>query len=144
MSMYGNVWQKTLQSCKVISLQLIKISEKKSLLQGHSSKCIYVCHLSVMSYSPCWDLTTKTEFKQYATMRIKTQCPTYIQLAAGEAPVVFKGQACERVTGRKARCLQTEEIGCKCQTFFSLLSGRRKQTSNMFFLLYTNLKGGFS
>ena len=26
----------------------------------------------------------------------------------------------ERVTGRKARGLQTEEIGCKCQTFFSL------------------------
>ena len=47
----------------------------------------------------------------------------------------------ERVTGRKVRGLQTEEIGCKCQTFFSLLSGRRKQTSNIFFLLYTNSKG---
>ena len=50
----------------------------------------------------------------------------------------------ERVTGRKARGLQTEEIACKCQTFFSLLSGRSKQTSNIFFLLYTNLKGDFS
>ena len=31
----------------------------------------------------------------------------------------------ERVTGRKARGLQTEEIGYKCQTFFlSLLSGQ--------------------
>jgi len=39
----------------------------------------------------------------------------------------------ERVTGRKARGLQTEEIGCKCQTFLSLLSGRRKQTSDIFF-----------
>ena len=39
----------------------------------------------------------------------------------------------ERVTGIKARGLQMEEIGCKCQTFFSLLSGRRKQTSNIFF-----------
>ena len=51
----------------------------------------------------------------------------------------------ERVTGRKARGLQTKEIGCKCQTFFiSLLSGRRKQTSHIcifFPLLYTNLKG---
>ena len=38
----------------------------------------------------------------------------------------------EWVTGRKARGLQTEEIGCKRQTFFiSLLSGRRKQTTNM-------------
>ena len=38
----------------------------------------------------------------------------------------------ERVTGRKARGLQMEEIACKCQTFFSLLSGRRKQTSDIF------------
>ena len=53
-------------------------------------------------------------------------------------------QGPERVTGRKARGLQMEEIGCKCQTFLSLLSGRRKQTSYIFFLLYTNLKGGFS
>ena len=30
----------------------------KSLLQHHSLKGIYVCHLSVMSYSPCSDLTT--------------------------------------------------------------------------------------
>ena len=42
----------------------------------------------------------------------------------------------ERVTGRKAGGLQMEEIGCKCQTFLSLLSGRRKQTSEFFFLLY--------
>ena len=88
-----NVWQKPLQYCKVIGLQLIKINEKKSLLQGHSSKAIYVCHFSVMSYSPCWNLTTKSEFKQYAKMRIKTKCPTYIHLVTGEAPVVFKGQA---------------------------------------------------
>ena len=53
-------------------------------------------------------------------------------------------ESIERVTGRKARGLQMEEIGCKCQTFLSLLSGRRKQTSDIFFLLYTNLKGGFS
>ena len=38
----------------------------------------------------------------------------------------------ERVTGRKARGLQMEEIGCKCQTFLSLLSGRRKQTWDIF------------
>ena len=38
----------------------------------------------------------------------------------------------ERVTGRKARDLQTEEIGCKCQTsFMSPLSGRRKQTTSV-------------
>ena len=38
----------------------------------------------------------------------------------------------ERVTGRKARGLQKEEIVCKCQTFLSLLSGRGKQTNNIF------------
>ena len=42
----------------------------------------------------------------------------------------------ERVIGRKARGLQTEEIGCNCQTFFSLLSGRKKQTSDIFSSLY--------
>ena len=52
------------------------------------------------------------------------------------------GGGSERVTGRKARGLQMEERGCKCQTFLSLLSGRKKQT--MSFLLYTNLKEGFS
>ena len=37
-----------------------------------------------------------------------------------------------RVTGRKARGLQTGEIGCKCQTIFiSLLSGRRRQTTSV-------------
>ena len=39
----------------------------------------------------------------------------------------------ERVTGRKARGLQTEETGCKCQKFLSLLSGRKKQTRDIFF-----------
>ena len=41
----------------------------------------------------------------------------------------------ERVTGKKARSLQTQKIACKYQTFFkiSLLRGRRKQTSVAFF-----------
>ena len=38
----------------------------------------------------------------------------------------------ERVTGRKARGLQREEIACKFQKFLSLLSSRRKQTSDIF------------
>ena len=38
----------------------------------------------------------------------------------------------ERVTGRKARGLQMEKIGCKCQVFFiALLSGRRKQATSV-------------
>ena len=39
----------------------------------------------------------------------------------------------ERVTGRKARGLQTEEIGCKCQTFLSLLSGRKETNQRYVF-----------
>ena len=39
----------------------------------------------------------------------------------------------ERVTGRKARGLQLEEIACKCQTVLSLLSSRRKQTCYILF-----------
>ena len=56
-------------------------------------------------------------------------------------------QAFERVKGRKARGLQAEETGRKCQTFFlSPLSGGRKQTTSVrfFFLLHTKLKGAFS
>ena len=33
-----------------------------------------------------------------------------------------------------------EEIACKRQIFLSLLSGRKEKTSDIFFLLYTNLK----
>ena len=76
-----------------------------------------------------------------------------IQHPSTEGPGSNSGQETGRVSGRKARGLQMEEIGCKCQTFFSLLSRRRKQTSDIyiyififffFSLLYTNLKGGFS
>ena len=48
-----------------------------------------------------------------------------------EEAAAFAAAAIERVTGRKARGLQIEEIGCKCQTFLSLLSG-----SNIFPSLY--------
>ena len=34
----------------------------------------------------------------------------------------------ERVTGRKAGDLQMGEIGCKCQTFFSLSLKRQEET----------------
>ena len=64
----------------------------KSLFQCHSSKGIYVCHLSVTSYSPCWDLTTRTELKQHAKMSAKTQCPIYTHL------VTRRGSCCIQVT----------------------------------------------
>ena len=42
-----NVWQKPLQYCKVISLQLIKINEKQTNKQTglHSLVCTVTCHL---------------------------------------------------------------------------------------------------
>ena len=46
----------------------------------------------------------------------------------------------ERVTSRKARGLQMEEIACKCQTFLSFLSGRRKRTRDIFSLSIQILK----
>ena len=50
----------------------------------------------------------------------------------GSDTLLTSTQRIERVTGRKARGLQTEDIACKCQTFLALLSGRRKQTSGIF------------
>ena len=46
----------------------------------------------------------------------------------------------QRVTGRKARGLQMEKIGCKCQTFFfiSPLNSRKTQTLHGNFLSYVN------
>ena len=63
---------------------------------------------------------------------------------ATEMVAMVCAAAAERVTGRKARGLQMEEIGCKCQTFLSLLSTGGNKRNIFFFLLYTNLKGGFS
>ena len=51
-----------------------------------------------------------------------------VKLKRNDCVLRVGGERIERVTGRKARGLQMEEIGCQCQTFFSLLSGRRKQT----------------
>jgi len=51
----------------------------------------------------------------------------------------------ERVTARKARGLQREEMGCKCQTVVIChFRGRRKQAVIFFPLLDTNLKRDFS
>ena len=85
-------------------------------------------------------------------LQFRDNAPSQLRSSYGTRSPLFPRQhnsskrkgGTERVTDRKARGLQTEEIGCKCQTFFSLLSSRRKQTSDIFSLLYTNLKGGFS
>ena len=48
---YVNVWQKPLQYCKVISLQLIKINEKKKVIQLH-----VVLVTVLASFSLIWPL----------------------------------------------------------------------------------------
>ena len=68
----------------------------KSLLQHHSSKGIYVCHLSVTSYSPCWDLTNKTEFKRCAKMFAKTQCPIYTHLVNRRGSCCIQGTVMDK------------------------------------------------
>ena len=52
----------------------------------------------------------------------------------------FQALPLKRITGRKARGLQKEEIGCKCQTFFSLSLKEQEETLSMemFFLSYVN------
>ena len=49
----------------------------------------------------------------------------------------------ERVTGRKARGLQVEKGGCRCQTFLSLLAAGRNKPA-ICFLLCINLKESFT
>ena len=78
-----------------------------SLQLNHQGSCIYIY---IYSWRRAWQHT-----------------PVCLP---GESPQTEEPG--ERVTGRKARGLQTEEIACKCQTFLSLLSGRRKQTSYIF------------
>ena len=50
---------------------------------------------------------------------------------------IWTGWVSEKWEGnrREARGLQMEERGCRCQTSLSLLSGRKKQTSDVSFLL---------
>ena len=48
-----------------------------------------------------------------------------------------EGHVNERVTGRNARGLQTEEIGCKCQTFFSLFLKWQEETNGLYFFPFS-------
>ena len=68
----------------------------KSLLQQHSSKGIYVYHLSVTSYSPFWNLTTRKECKQCSKMSVKTQCPIYTHLVTRRGSCCIQGTAIDR------------------------------------------------
>ena len=78
-------------------------------------------------------LTPQSTLPQSSTCHPNLPChtpPNFFHLTVSHANTT------ERVTGRKARGLQVEKRGCRCQTFLSLLSGRKKQTSDMFSSLY--------
>ena len=62
----------------------------------------YFSSVKWFPWDACKDDSINTKALQYLLFRKEVSKP-------GEA---------ERVTGRKARGLQTKEIGCKCQTFF--------------------------
>ena len=62
--------------------------------------------------------TLKSPLQHHSSKASILQCSVFV--------IVQLSLPYDRVTGRKARGLQTEEIGCKCQTFLSLLSSRRK------------------
>ena len=51
--------------------------------------------------------------------------------AVGSSPPDRGEEASKRITGRKARGLQMEEIGCKCQTFFSLSLKWQEETNSL-------------
>ena len=115
-------------------------------------------HEGGISYprQPSWASLVAQRVKNLPAMRetwvwsLGWECPleegmaTHASILAWGIPWT-KEPGSERVTGRKSRDLQTEEVG-KCQTFFiSLLSGRRKQATSVrsFSLLYTTWKRKF-
>ena len=85
-------------------------------------------------------LYSRTREPQIGTCILQLLKPELLEavLQTREAPaqrsLLSTKRSSERVTGRKARGLQTEEIACKCQRFLSLLSCRRKQISDIFSL----------
>ena len=93
-------------------------------------------HQTSLSITNSWSLLRLMSIESVMPSNHLILCPALLL-----PPSIFPS---ERVTSRKAGGLQMEEIGCRCQAFLSLLSSRRKQTSDIFFLLYTNLKRGFS
>ena len=100
-------------------------NQARDITQGHS-----------LSYCKIWPLFLM-DFKKSLTGLPWRSSVEGLPAGVGDADWV---PGFERVTGRKSRGPQTEEIGCKCQTFFiSLLSGRRKQTTSVKFFPFAIL-----
>ena len=115
-----------------------------SEIAWENKKCYFVLDISVQFSHSVMSNSLQPHGLQHARLPCLSPTPG---ACSNSRPSSLWCHPTERVTGRKVRGLQTEEIGWKCQTFFlSLLSGWRNklQVLRSFPLLYTNLKRGFS
>ena len=64
-----NVWQKPLQNCKVISLQLIKINEKKRRNQTHQPYLTSTVQAECASMVVLVEISQKSKLKQLTMVR---------------------------------------------------------------------------
>ena len=79
-------------------------------------KYIYICFLDYAKAFDCvdsnkrWNILKEMGIPDHLTCLLRN-------LYAGQEATVRTGHGTERVTGRKARGLQTEQIASKCQAF---------------------------
>ena len=100
---------------------------------------VCVCHLSVMSYSPCWDLSTKTEFKQYAKMRIKSQCLIYTHEATRRGSSCIQWTGTDRShakigPGSPGQAIKHHCLYCGCHSCFVFFDW--EDVSKLFFCMF--------
>ena len=93
--------------------------------QTHSH-LLSICHIHLrrpLFFTALGNGNKRTPWTQSWTTWLQA---SQVQLHQG----VFCGhqETCERVTGRKVKGLQKEEIGCKCQTFF--ISLKQQEETN--------------
>ena len=90
-------------------------------------KIIYFCFIDYAKAFDCVDHNKL--WKILREMGIPDHLTCFLRnLYAGQEATVRTGHGTERVTGRKARGLQMEEIACKCQTF--LISLKQQEETN--------------
>ena len=95
-----------------IKLLIFAGSSKKQEFQ----KNIYFCFIDYAKAFDCvdhnklWKILREMEIPDHLTCFLRN-------LYAGQEATVRTGHGTERVTGRKARGLQTEQIASKCQAF---------------------------
>ena len=119
---------------RILSLQFIILISASSSLHSILCVCVsvYVCVCVCVSLCLCpnfflslghilieFQLIPVTTSELNHLQRLNFHIRSHSQTKGLGLKQLFWGN--ERVTGRKARGLQMEEIDCKCQTFFSSL-----------------------